>query len=425
MSEKRNSIFQLDEFRQYQNAWDTRLQELSRRKSYYDGSIYRRVRQGISQLGVLGPGVDKLYGGIKPLYLPLSRAVDVDAGIIPGGWQLAEDVSDQQAAAVEQVFDWSKWNTDGVLFVHYGAQMGVSGLKISDLRNDKRVVVKPVSPLCFLLIPANEYDSTPALSFYVEERIDETGGTFEYAEVIDPVVIRTFKNGTPQSYGSREAEIVNEVKFVPYVEVRHIETGAALGECTFQKSIDLLDEVNQLASYLADIIKKHSEPQWAAFGVDPSDLTKSGDSVWFFPGQNSDAKPLVAQVDISGVLAFIQEIAGNVKEALPELAFDDLRQKDQIATATLELQLMELVLKVKRSRPNYDDGLAQALRLAGKAAKTMDIADLAVLDDEALSFDQERAIIPMDPKTAMELELQELVLERERSLTYQEGVVVE
>ena len=121
MAEKHNSIFQLDEFKPFRDLWESRLRELDRRQSYYDGSAYQSVRQGLGRLGLMGPGIDKLYGGIKPLYLPLSRAVDVDAGIIPGGWQLAEDASEAQEAALEQLFDWSNWNTDGVLYVHYGA----------------------------------------------------------------------------------------------------------------------------------------------------------------------------------------------------------------------------------------------------------------------------------------------------------------
>ncbi len=219
----------------------------------------------------------------------------------------------------------------------------------------------------------------------------------------------------PFGFDGREAEYPNELGFVPFVEVRHVETGEALGECTFQKAIPLLDEVNRLASQLAEIVSRHAEPQWAVIGAEASDLVKSGDNVWFIP-QGGDVRPLVAGIDITGVLAFIQEIRDQVHGALPELAFDELRKKDQIATATLELQLMELVLKIRRIRPNYDQGLVNALRLAGRAAATMGLSDVAVLDDEALALDGERAVLPMDPETAMRLEGQRLELEMQRAL---------
>lgn len=403
-----SSIFERAEFKPYYGRWRTRTVELTRRKSYYDGSVYRK--QGA--LGWLAP---RVFQKIKPLYLPLSRAVDVDAGIIPGGWALAEGAPDKWRTAMDTVFEWSEWSTDGVLFVHYGAQYGVSGLKVADLREQKRVVIKPVDPSRFMLVASGQYDSTPAMSLWVEKRADVTGETFEYAEVIEPGRVRTFRDGRPTGFDGREEEYVNELKFVPFVEARHIETGEALGECTFQRAIPLLDEVNKLASKLAEIVSRHAEPQWAVIGAEAGDLVKSGDNVWFIP-QGGDVRPLVADIDITGVLAFIQEIRDQVHGALPELAFDDLRKKDQVATATLELQLMELVLKVKRTRPNYDQGLVNALRLAGRAAGTMGLGEVAALDDEALTLDAERAVLPLDPETAMRLEMQQLELEMQRAM---------
>ena len=92
-----------------------------------------------------------------------------------------------------------------------------------------------------------------------------------------------------------------------------------------------------------------------------------------------------------------------------------MRDKTQIATATLELQLMELVLKINRCRPNYDAGLVQALRMAGAAAQTMGLGDLGVLNDEDLEIDPERPVLPLDPMTAIQLELSEIALEREKA----------
>lgn len=413
------SIFDLPEFQPYEKRWRARQEELLRRKSYYDGSIYKKMRQ---RLGWLGP---RLYKGIKPLYLPLSRAVDVDAGIIPGGWDFPEDAPRTQVwqEARETIFNWSKWQTEGVLYIHYGAQYGVSGLKIADLREQGKVVVDPAKPTCFMLTHAHQYDDEPAMSIWVEEREDNAGETFEYAEVIDPLAIRTFRNGEPTGFDGREPEYRNELGFVPFVEIEHLKTGEMYGEATYQKAIPLLDEVNELASYLADIIRKHAEPQWAVFGAEPSDLVKSGDNVWFFHSTDSKATPLLAQIDVPGVLDFVREIRDQVHGSLPELAFDELRKKEQIATATLELQLMELVIKVKRTRPNYDDGLVQALRLAGRAGASMSLSEIAVLDDEDLTFDEERPVLPLDPETEMRLEMQALALERERAMGTDEGAM--
>jgi hypothetical protein len=383
-----------------------------RRKKYYNGSIYNGV---LDALGWLGP---RLYRGIKPLYLMFGRAVDVDAGIVPGGWLFPADSPTAWPEARDLIFSWSRWNTRGVLYLHYGATYGVSGLKVVDARDARRILVQPLDPMRFMLIrdPAS-YDDTPLAAVIVEK----WAGGHEYAEVITAEEIRTFVDGEPAGVGGREAQYRNELGAIPVFEVRHLETGEILGEATYQKAIPLLDEVNQLASYLADIIAKHAEPQWAMMGSEPTELVKSGDNVWFIPA-GGDAKPLVADIDIDGVLAFVQEIRDQCRQALPELAFDELKGKDRIATATLELQLMELVLKIKRVRPNYDDGLARALRLAGAAGAQMGLPEIALLNDPQLAFDEDRSVLPLDRATMIELEMQELALEQMRGSFGGEGL---
>ena len=415
------SIFDLPEFKPYKKAWRNRLDTLTKRASYYDGSIYDSAR---NSLGWLAP---RIFKNIKPLYLPLARAVDIDAGIIPGGWALPADDPKTKAwqKAIDTVFDWSSWDTDGVLYIHYGAEMGLTGLKISDQRDDGRVLVQPVDPTLFMPIGMRMYDNSPDICLYIEKREDQDGKTFEYAEVIKPKTIRTFKDGVPYGFDDRKEQYENMLGFVPYVEVRHVETGQPYGEATFQKSIALLDEVNQLASQLAMIISQHSTPQWAVSGAEPSDLTHGSENVWFLP-EGATVNILVPQIDIEGVLSFIQEIAKGVKESLPELSFDDLKSRDQVATRTIELQLMELVLKIKRVRPNYDRGLVSALKMAGKAAKTMGgLGEVAALDDEELILDATRAILPQDELDMIQLETARLELEQLQNSTINEGVNAE
>ena len=427
------SIFELDEFKPHERAWRARVLELSTRRAYYDGTIYRQIRRRFGDVTAgLGWGwlTPRLYKGIKPLYLPLSRAVDVDAGIIPGDWALPP-VDDEPRAeiwqrAMDTVFDWSSWSTEGVLYVHYGAVYGLSGLKVCDAPEEGQVRICPMDPTTYMLVHQSRYSHEPALALIVEAALNDQGEPCEYAEVIEPDRIRTFEDGRPHGYDDREPEYPNTMETVPIVEVPHINVGmaggaydpyglyataagvyggssTAGGECTYQKAIPLLNEVNELASYLADIVKKHAEPQWMVSGAEAGELVKSGDNVWFVP-PGGDAKALIASVDVAGILAFIQEIRDQVYGALPELAFDDLRKKDQIATATLELQLMELVLKIKRCRPNYDSGLVRALRMAGEAGARLGLAEITDLADEELRFDDKRPVLPLDRKTELELE---------------------
>lgn len=380
-------LFSLPEYAGYANRWNARQQAFNERQAYYSGAVYMREKMRFGYF--LG---SRLYRGIKPLHLPFARAVNVDAGITPGGWKFPEDAPDAWRQARRQVWNWSDWSTRGVLYVHWGAVFGMSGLRISDLRDQRRVIMAPVDPRRFMLVGSGDYDDTPALAIYIDHRKDGDGKPFEYAEVITGDAVRTYKDGTPFGFGGRPPNYANELGFVPFVEVKHIENGEAIGANTFQDGMRILDELNQLGSYLSDLIKKHADPQWIITNAESGDL-KRGDNVWYVPGENADVKALLAALDIDGVRGFIADLRDNVHATLPELAFDELKRKDQIATATLELQLQELVLKIKRCRPNYDSGLVQGLRMAARAAKTMDLSDVAVLDDEGLELDNDRPVL--------------------------------
>ena len=398
-------LFKLERFKGLEEVWDGRQTTLKNRKAYYTGKVY----QGVVDIPLLGP---RLAKSIKPLFLPLARAVDVDAGIIPRDWALHEDATDAQEAAQDLLFSWSEWDTEGVLYVHYGAQYGLSGLKVSDLQEEKRVELAPLDPTTFLLITSGAYGREPSLGIIIEEKVDEDG-RYEYAEVYTPEQIETYRDGVLWGFDGREPVYPNTQGRVPIVEVQHIKTGDPLGEATFQKAIPMLDEVNELATMLAKIIKDHAEAQWAVIGAEPTDLWKSGDNVWFIP-DGSDVKAIVASIDIGGVLSFIESMKQEVRDSLPELSFDELKRKDQIATATLELQLGELVIKIHRSRPNYDAGMIKAFKYAGEAASKMGISELASLAEDGLLLDPDRPVIPLDKMTLIQLELQEIALEDER-----------
>ena len=399
------SIFDTDEFKPYASEWRERQYVFARRLSYFDGSVYADVRKNLSWLGA------RVGGQIRGIYQPLFRAVYLDAGIVPAGWALAESSAPLQSA-VDTVLRWSDWGKDGSLFVRFGAQYGVSGLKVIDLREKGIVMIKPVDPRTFMLARRGLYDATPRLAVIVESRSGERGERFEYAEVIENERIRTFKDGELFAFDDRKAEYVNALGFVPFVECQHLTDGGALGECTFERAIPLLDEVNAMATDLALTVHDIREPQWYVTGVEDGDV-KRGDNIWYLPDANSKAGALAVPVDVKGILDFVREMRDGVHAALPELAFDELRSKNQVATATVELQLMELFIKINLVRPQYDHAFAHALRLAGRVAVTMPtvvgvepyIKSIGALDSDRLAFDAKREVIPLDPETRARIDL--------------------
>lgn len=414
---KVTSIFDLDEFKGLKGRWDARQTAILHSRGYYDGSAYKRLQ---TSGGFFGP---RLYKNIRALYLPLSRAVDVDCGVVPGGWTLVDDAQWAEEPR-RQVFNWSRWSTEGVLMLHYGASTGVSVLKIVDDRLNNRIYLQPVDPSQTMLV-GGMYDQTPSIALTVLRQTDGDG-EYEYAEVITSDRIRTYRDGEPYGYEGRQPEYQNALGFVPMVECGHVRvsnTGAMPGVSTFQNAIPLLDECNQLASHLVDVVRRNAEPQWIVTGAAPAELTHDGQQAWFLP-KDAEAKTLTPTVDIQGVLAFVQEVRDQVTNGLPELAFDDLRKRDNIASSTLSLQLSELTIKIARIRVNYDAMLVEALRMAGRAAATMGLTDIARLQDlEDGAIDQNREILPLDVETRLRIESMELALEQQkRSMNGGEGV---
>lgn len=395
-----SSVFDLPEYEAYKAAYTKRVTNNYLNTSYYDGSVYKSKQwMGFNSL------FPRLYKNIKPLYLPLARAVNTDVGLIPGGWKLHED-SEPYQDAVNQIFRWSSWQTDGVLYIHNGAVDGVSGIKI--LMNEQRrtVSMMPITIAEFIK-PSED------LAIEVDYLLDNNGDRFEYAVVYTPSEIATFKDGNLFDFDGDRTQIrPNPLGFVPFLEIPHIREKRTGGSSTFDKVMPMLNEVNNLASHLATMIERHGEPQWAGIGIeDASDMQKSGESMWFVENDKARIEPIVAKMDVPGALSFIQSIETQVKEGLPELAFDELR-KGQIATETVKLQLAELEIKINRIRPNYDNGLLKALRMCGLGLILMgqtEIGNQLIADD--LMIDDKRDILPRSEKESMELEIMSLQLE--------------
>ncbi len=409
-----NTVFKLPEFRGYEARFMTRLSTLMTYRRYYSGKQYDDSAFKLAH---------KLYAETKSLLSFLARAVNLDVGIVPGvmaPWALAEGTPKAIIAAQKLLYEWSSWDTEGDSWLEDGATCGVAMLKIVPDLDTNQVAMKRLKPeLCLLtkhLDPATQ--ETVDLALIVDRSAtDGEGKNYEYAEAITPGEIRTYWNGAPHGYHGNPDRYPNPLGFVPVLETHNDS------ECrpTFAQALPQVDSVNEMASYLGDIIGRHVEPQWAAFGIEEGTLNRSGHNMWFVPNPDAKIEALLAEIDIEGTLKFVQEIKGETKSNLPELAFDDLRAKDNIATDTLEVQLIELDIKIWKMRRHYDAGLVDAHQMAAMAAMASGIPDLAVLLAPH-GFDWQRPVRPVSRMEEIRLEESELNLELMRSARSPEGM---
>lgn len=416
-----DSIWDLDEFAGYQSLFDARRSRLQMLEGYYKGTMYKA-----GPLTGVWPLLSQAERNVRVLFHPLAASVHTDVALIPGGWALDEESLEHQAA-VARTLKASRWRLMGDAYLHWGAAMGQTTLKVVDVPGEKRAGLYPVRPDMVLPIGGSVYDPMLSMAIIVwMEMRDEK--QVEVAEVIEPDRVRTFVGGRSKGIGSRDAEFASELGFVPVVDVPFVFTGAALGECTYEAALNPMNEANSAATDLRAQIKKHVEPQWAAMIDDPAnsaaDLEKSGDNVWWFP-TGSSIEALVANLDIEGVLSFIKEIKSDVKEQLPEMLIWKLVGLNRVAVPAVEVQLLPLTMKIHRARRSMDDGLARALRMVGRATAVHGgDGAVAALDTPLLMFDEQRPVIFMDALSSLEIESGRLGLESVRMANAQERLLV-
>lgn len=414
MAEMR-SIFQLDEFKPYKSRYHTRRAMLLRQRRYVDGSIYDDSHFKMAH---------KLYAQTKGLFSLLARAVEIDVALTPGmmgAWDLSEGATNAQRDAQATLYRWSEWATEGDDWLEDGATVGRNVIKIvpdgdAGVVRLQRVQTEQVLRIGRHLAPATG-QMAPLALIVDPQAEDGTGERYEYAEAITPAEIRTYRNGAPWAYNEMGVDRwPNPLGVIPLVHAQN-DTG---GRPTWSKCGDQIVAVNELASYLNDIIGRHAEPQWAFTGVDESEVVKSGDNVWTLP-VGADVKAILATVDIPGTLEFVRELKLETKANLPELSFDDLRAKDQIATETLYVQLIELRAKVWKMRRRYDGALIGAHQMAAIAATIYGIGELAPLLDPH-SMDAQRPVLPQSKLDRIREEEAELALEMQKQLSSGEGM---
>lgn len=415
------SIWDLDEFAPYHAKFKARSALLQWREQFYLGTMYNPTVDNGHHAWPLHLQAGRVKRNIRVLFHPLAGAVMVDVALVPGEWQLDTDSLPYQEA-VRRVLKLSRWHSEGDLYVHYGACMGQTTLKVVHNATTRTAMIQTLRPDLVLPIYGEGYDSTLHTAIVLSEFSGQ-----ELAEVITPNTVRTYLSGHLTSINGNPHTVINPLGFVPIIDQPFIHIGHHLGEPTYAPAIEPLRGVNEQATDLDRNIKRHIEPQWAAFVENPktnaTELVKSGDNVWWFP-RGADIKALVADLDINGVLGLIKEVKDELKEAVFELLIFKLVGITRVAVPAVEVQLMPLTLKIQRIRRSLDNGLADALKMVGRCTALLGgDPQIAAIDDPLLGLDDKRPIFFIDALTQLELERAALTNEQARQMARQQRLM--
>jgi hypothetical protein len=368
-------------------------------RAYYRGTVYQieSYRKAL-----------KLYAGIRQIFAPLRRAVRMDVAKVPGGWALAEGTPPPLAEAVAQVRAWSSARASYARAVLHGAICGEFGLLLVDDWRAHTVQIVPLRP--DEVVMGSLEDGTP-FGLVIKSNLVDRRGRYEYAQLITPREVRTFRSGQPYDYDGQGAQRPNRLGFVGLLLSPYLAGEDSIGECAFAGAYEQLDRANDAASQALDVVQRNAEPITVFSGVR---------DVAFDPANNAitldepDAKAytLNPNLAIDQALLLIDKVLKEFKSVLPQLILDDLVSRNDLAYDTVVTLCMELIDHVNDVRTHVDAAIETAERWALTAGLQMGV--FAGLDPALHRIDPDRPVIAPPPGQQLALEAQRVGVEGAR-----------
>jgi hypothetical protein len=221
-----------------------------------------------------------------------------------------------------------------------------------------------------------------------ERTIDERTGretAYRYGRLYTRTQYATFKDGQAFAYddnptlnGRPLATWPNPHGFVPIRVCQHEETEGEFGANAWYLIVDALNEINLRASQVGGNIGQHFSPAYAMIGVaaprapatgEVEDVPRNG---FLYMPPNSDAKPLLAQLDIPGAYVHIERILKHIVEVQPELTLPELlKAGGDLTGVAVQKMLTGLRTRGEAAQANYDGELVKALQMALSMGKNV------------------------------------------------------
>jgi hypothetical protein len=384
----------------YRDRWQQRCAHYQVLRAYYAGTVYDAYPELVRAL--------KLYSGIRQIFGPLRRAVRVDVAKVPGGWALPEDAPPALVEAVAQVRAWSHFRAGYSRAVLHGAVAGEFGLLMVDDQIAKTATIIPLRP--DEVVTGTFGDGTP-FGLVIKCNLVDRQGSYEYAQLITPNTITTFRNGMQHDYDGGGAKRENLLGFVPLLLSPYLAGENGVGENAFAGTEELLNRVNDATSQTLDVIQRNAEPLTVFSGVSDVDFNPENNAV-MLPPSEAKAYTLVPNLVIEQALALIEKVLNEFKNLLPQLIIDVLSSRNDLAYDTVLTLCMELIDHVGDVRTHVDAAIEQAERWALEAGLQMGV--FTGIDPAQHRLDAERPVIAPTPGQRLAMESQQLGVEGAR-----------
>jgi hypothetical protein len=344
-----------------------RQQRYARNWRYYTNNPYPEGRPGI-------------YARMRGIFNQVTQIVDTDARFLMGE-KLQVKARPAVEAAINQLWETSDFQQDKYLLARYGACCGDAFIKVVDNRAwELNPQPDAAVPMKLLVMPPEAV--TPRYHPHDRQRmlackIEYVMGTPANSRLGREVHKEVWTEREVLLYDPRQprrvkARYPNPHGFIPVVHIRNLDIGEEFGLSSFHHLLPTVDAINEVASFLLDIIKLYGDPVIIGKGMEKGSLRKQTvdqhgrpvATVWWIPNPEAGFEMLEWKGNLPEMLEYISKIEDSLRRAAPELILAGLPDRKDVSGYALSLHLSELQKKVSEMRGNYFAGIEKANRMA-------------------------------------------------------------
>ena len=402
---------------------------LSLRETDYTRNLrYRRNWRYYQNLPYLDPRPGA-YAKLRAVFNQITKIVDVDARFAMGE-RLQVQAEPPVEGAINRLWETSDFQQDKYLLARYGACCGDAFLKVVDNRPwelnpdpDSEVpVLLNVLPPDAVAPRYDPHDRRRMLAC----KIEYVHGREVHKEVITRDEILIHDPRDPERVAERYA---NPLGFIPIVHLRNLDIGEEFGLCSFHNLLPTVDAINELASFMFDMVRVYADPVIIGRGMERGSLRKQTvdeagrpvATVWWVPNPDGSFEFLEWSGNLPDVLAFLDRIQAAIERNTPELTLSGLRERQDLSGYSLYLHLVELVRKINEMRGNYFTAVEQANRMALRILELQGHGDFGdtthrIIADPVLPVDDERQL------KALQMENQVLRIKSRATVAAERGI---